>query len=434
MKVAIIGSGISGLTSAFYLKPYVDITVFEKAERIGGHTATMDVELDARSYQIDTGFIVYNERTYPNFIRLLTTLGIATQKTEMGFSVSTQGQVHDVEYSGGGLNGFFSQRKNIFSRSHWKMLFDIIRFNRQAPMHLEKNLIDQDLSLGEYLNIYNYSDVFRDYYLVPMGSAIWSASTSVMMSFPMQFFIKFFNNHGLLQIFNRPQWYVISGGSKQYIAPLTDSFKSDILLNQRILHVKRSFDKVLITLEDGSEEYFDDVIFACHSDEALALLDDVTDLEKDVVGSIHYQSNDVVLHYDQALLPSNKIAWSSWNYRLYNSDQEQPTLTYNMNILQGIDSPITFCVTLNDSQKIDKNKIIASFNYAHPVFTQPVIDAQKRWSELTQQEVNGHTNNTWFAGAYWRNGFHEDGVYSGIRAANMILKKLGKATIDILEY
>jgi predicted NAD/FAD-binding protein len=430
MKVAIIGSGISGLTAAHYLKPHADITLFEKASRLGGHTATMDVSLDGRQYQIDTGFIVYNERTYPNFIRLMEELDVQTKKTDMGFSVSEQigsGKPDGLEYSGASFSTLFAQRKNLFKPSHWRMLFDIVRFNKQSVQHINDNRIDANMTLGDYLQTFNYSEAFRDYYLVPMGAAIWSASTEVMMQFPMQFFIKFFNNHGLLQVLNRPQWYVIEGGSKQYIAPLSHSYKQDIRLNAGISHIERAGTQVIIHFEDGQQEQFDHLIMACHSDEALALHKQASALEQEILSQITYQDNEVVLHYDTTLLPRNSSTWSSWNYLLHDTTQDKPTLTYNMNILQGISSPVTFCVTLNDSQRIDKTKVIERFNYAHPVFTQQVMDCQQRWQELND-------NNIWYAGAYWRNGFHEDGVFSGIRAANGILARLGKKTVEILDY
>lgn len=426
MKIAIIGSGISGLTAAYYLKPHADITVFEKASRLGGHTATVDVNIKGSTYPIDTGFIVYNERTYPNFIRLLDELGVKTKKTDMGFSVSAA--VNGLEYSGAGLNGLFAQRKNIINPNHWKMIFDILRFNKEAPLHIKNNTIDQDMTLGSYLNQYHYSDAFRDYYLIPMGAAIWSASTDAMLQFPIQFFIQFFNNHGLLQVLNRPQWYVIDGGSNQYIAPLTDSFKNDIRLNSDIRQITRHVNHVVIEMANGTSETYDHIVLACHSDEAISLLSDPCPLEKEIVGSIPYQNNEVVLHYDEALLPRNKLTWSSWNYLLHSTKQDKATLTYNMNILQGIKAPVTFCVTLNDTNRINKDKIMAQFNYAHPVFNQHVMQSQRRWNE-----VNG-IKNTWFAGAYWRNGFHEDGVFSGIKAANGLLSLLGKQTINLLDY
>lgn len=434
MKIAIVGSGISGMTAAYYLQPHADITLFEKQDRLGGHTATMDITLDGREYQIDTGFIVYNERTYPNFIRLMDELGVKTHKTTMGFSVTQPREQGGLEYSGTNIATLFAQKRNLFRLSHWRMLKDIVRFNKMAIQHLKTNQIDPAMTLGDYLDEHNYSAAFRDYYLIPMGSAIWSASTHVMMQFPLQFFIRFFDNHGLLQIKNRPQWYVISGGSKQYIPHLVNNYKDNIKLNCHIEKIERKKDQAILHFEDGSSETFDHLVMACHSDEALALLEKPTEIEQDIIGNIAYQNNEVVLHHDTRLLPRKKTTWSSWNYLLNSTTQERPTLTYNMNILQGIRSPITFCVTLNDTKRIDQDKIIERFQFAHPVFTLDAMKSQNRWPELAKQKIHGAKNNTWFAGAYWRNGFHEDGVYSGIRAANEILSQLNKKPITILNY
>lgn len=424
MKVAIIGSGISGLTAAYYLQSHADITVYEKASRIGGHTATVDVTVNGRDYAIDTGFIVYNERTYPNFIRLLNELKVAVKPTRMGFSVSSR--VDGLEYSGGGLSALFAQRRNLFSLRHWRMILDIMRFNHQAPRHLAQGVVNEDTTLGEYLERHHYSTGFRDHYLVPMGAAIWSAGTDAMMQFPMRFFIRFFDNHGLLQIFNRPQWYVIEGGSRRYIPPMTAGFRGCIRLNSNINEIRRSDDGVRLTMADGETECYDQVIFACHSDQALALLGDSSESERQVLGDMPYQSNDVVLHTDDSLLPALKSTWSSWNYRLNSYRQNLVTLTYNMNILQGIHAPVNFCVTLNDTASVQAEKILARFNYAHPVFSASSVAAQQRWSE-----ING-VNNSWFCGAYWRNGFHEDGVVSALRVVNGILEQAGKPAMLVL--
>ncbi len=431
MKVAIIGSGISGLSAAYYLNKHAEISVFEKAGRIGGHTATVDVELDGRHYAIDTGFIVYNERTYPNFIRLMHENQVDTKVTSMGFSISAE--TNGLEYSGSGLNGLFAQRKNILSPAHWMMIRDILRFNKESQHDLSSGKINPDMLLGDYLKLNNYSKRFINYYLVPMGAAIWSASTHAMLAFPVQFFVKFFSNHGLLQVQNRPQWYVIEGGSRNYIPPLCNSFKDKIHLNCNITKIIRQDDGVIIHyLDQHNEEqkqHFDQIILACHSDEACELLgDNISSLEQETIAQIPYQDNHVVLHHDESLLPQNKTTWSSWNYKLYKEQQSQATLTYNMNILQGISAPETFCVTLNDTQQIDPSKILAEFNYAHPVFNQKVMEIQGRW-----QEVNGQKN-TWYCGAYWRNGFHEDGVVSGIKAANGILNLMKKPLVNELTY
>ncbi len=418
MKIAVIGSGISGLTSAYLLSQQHDVDVYESADRLGGHTATIDIEYQGNPYAIDTGFIVFNNRTYPNFQKLLSQIGVNYQKTDMGFSVSCDNS--GLEYSGHDLNTLFAQRKNIFSPQHWMMIKDILRFNKQAPIDLFSmdEAIANTMTLGEYLESHHYSSVFIDKYLIPMGAAIWSASTSVMKQFPLQFFVQFFINHGLLSINNRPQWYVIKGGSKSYIEPLIQSFKDNIRLNTPIASVVRDDEEtglVTIVTDSGDKAQYDHVIIASHSDQALTLLKDPTPEENSVLGNIGYQMNNVVLHTDESLLPKIPLTWSSWNYRIphhdQTNDQAPPILSYNMNILQGIDAPCTFCVTLNSTDAIDPEKILGSYQYAHPVFTADAIAAQKQW-----KAING-VKNTWFCGAYWGNGFHEDGVNSALRIA-----------------
>lgn len=426
MKIAIIGSGISGLTAAYYLAPHADVTLYEKEGRLGGHTATVDVELDGRNYAIDTGFIVYNEKTYPNFIRLLGELGVAVKKTCMGFSVSSR--LDGLEYSGSGLGSLFAQKRNLFSIRHWRMIADILRFNRQAPKDLQAGRVHELTTLGEYLKRNRYSEGFINHYLVPMGAAIWSASTAAMLDFPMKFFIRFFHNHGLLKIRNRPQWYVIEGGSRSYIAPLLSASGVELQLDAHIHSVTREQGKACLHMADGTSAIYDEVIFACHSDQALALLGDPTTAEQSVLGAMPYQMNEVVLHTDENLLPCLRSTWSSWNYLLHSYRQDQATLTYNMNILQGLKAPVTFCVTLNDTKAIQPQKILAQFQYAHPVFTRESMQAQQRWAE-----VNGVAQR-WYCGAYWRNGFHEDGVVSGLQVANGILKKMGRPVVSVLSY
>lgn len=426
MKVAIIGSGISGLTSAYYLSKNHEVTVYEKRDRLGGHTATKSVNLNGAKYNVDTGFIVFNDRTYPNFIRLMNELNVGFSETSMGFSVSCRES--GLEYAGNNLNTLFAQRKNIWSPSFLSMVKDIVRFNRQAQKDYQQNIIPSSQTLGEYLKIHQYSDMFAHYYLVPMGAAIWSASFASMKQFPVAFFIKFFFNHGLLDIVNRPKWRVIDGGSKSYIEPISRSFKDNVVLNAKLISVTRESDQVKIKLDDGREEHFDKVVFACHSDQALALLGDASSVETEVLGRIPYQDNSVVLHYDESILPKNKKTWSSWNYSLrepFHSDvaeepsvepsaQRLPVLTYNMNMLQHIDSEQTLCVTLNADEDIDENKVLGKYTYAHPQFSLSAINAQKRIGE-----VSG-INNTYFCGAYWANGFHEDGVTSAIRVAEQL--------------
>lgn len=416
MKIAIIGSGISGLTAAYLLNRKHDIEVFEKDSRLGGHTATIDIELEGKRYAIDTGFIVYNDWTYPNFIKLLDQLGVERQETAMGFSVSCQKT--GLEYSGGSPNALFAQRKNLLSPSFWRMLRDIVRFNKEAERDLHEKTIDAEMTLGEYLSQNNYSDAFSQYYLIPMGAAIWSASLAAMKAFPVQFFVRFFYNHGLLNIFNRPQWRVIKGGSRSYIDPLVNTYRDKISLGVDIVSVKREQSGVRILLQDGSSKTFDHVVFACHSDQALKLLEDPSDEEQSILGNIQYQENQVVLHYDDTILPKRRSTWSSWNYRLDGTEESLPVLTYNMNILQGLEDQKVFCVTLNEDTHIDPQKILGRFQYAHPQFSKAATLAQARWSE-----ING-VNNSWFCGAYWANGFHEDGVVSALRVAEQFGESL----------
>ncbi len=415
MKIAIIGGGISGLGAAYLLQKDHDVTVFEKENSVGGHTATKTVEHNGRSYDIDTGFIVFNDWTYPNFIKLLDELGVESQDTRMSFSVKSD--VRDLEYAGSSLNTLFAQRKNLLSPSYLKMLKDIVRFNKESIEDLEKGRIEGDMTLGEYLAQNNYGELFKSHYLVPMGSAIWSATLSSMEAFPLLFFVRFFKNHGLLSIKNRPQWRVIKGGSKSYLAPLCDSFKDRIRTGVNIQSVTRDEQGVSIQFEgqEGKEpERFDQVIFGCHSDQALAMLGDASDAEQSVLGAMPYQENDVILHTDISLLPNRRLAWSAWNYGLVSATDQNAILTYNMNILQGIESDTTFCVSLNTEETIDPNKILGRYRYAHPVFSLESVAATQRWSE-----VNG-TNKTWFCGAYWANGFHEDGFSSALRVANAL--------------
>ena len=375
MKVAVIGSGISGLACAYYLHRDHEVHVLERDRRVGGHTATVDVALGGRRYAVDTGFIVFNDWTYPNFIALMNELGVSSKPSNMSFSLSDTAT--GLEYAGSSLNTLFAQRRNLIRPAFLGMLRDIIRFNRESVEDLERGLIPADETLGQYLERKRLGQAFRDDYLVPMGSAIWSADASAMLDFPLQFFVRFFRNHGLLSIKNRPQWRVIEGGSREYLKPLCDPFSTRIRTNTVIAGVQRTERGADIRLEDGRVEHFDAVVFACHSDQALALLDDASRAEREILGAIPYQNNEVVLHTDTRLLPRNRLAWSSWNY-LKRPGSERPTLTYNMNILQGLQAPETFCVTLNDTAAINPHKIMGSFNYSHPVFTLQGVAAQER--------------------------------------------------------
>ncbi|MGP9825144.1 NAD(P)/FAD-dependent oxidoreductase [Ectopseudomonas khazarica] len=408
MKIAIVGSGIAGLTCAYLLNRKHDIQVFEAGDWIGGHTHTVDVQVEGRRYAIDTGFIVFNDWTYPNFIRLLGQVGVAFKPTEMSFSVSDPSS--GVEYNGHDLNSLFAQRSNLWSPAFWGMLRDILRFNRQSLEDLASDRIDADTTLGQYLQRNGYGRRFIEHYIVPMGSAIWSMSLADMLGFPLQFFVRFCKNHGLLSVSDRPTWQVIEGGSRSYVAPLTASFAERIRLNCPVSRVVRDDNGVTLHSAAG-EERFDKVVFACHSDQALALLDQASTAERDILGALPYASNDVVLHTDTRLLPERQLAWASWNYRLGGPSDQPAAVTYNMNILQGIDSATTFCVSLNQSAAIDPGKILARFRYAHPQYSLAGTAAQARWQELQGAQ------HSYFCGAYWANGFHEDGVVSALRVA-----------------
>lgn len=406
-NIAVIGTGISGLVSAHLLSKKHNITVFEKNDYIGGHTATVAVTLQDRTYNIDTGFIVFNDRTYPHFLKLLKQINVEKQETEMSFSVLNT--LTGLEYNGHNLNSLFSQRKNIFSLTFWRLLRSIVRFNKTCKTIYMEGSVDPDLTLGQFLQQQNFNDFFAQHYILPMGAAIWSTSLTQMREFPLQFFIQFFYNHGLLNISDRPQWYVIPGGSKNYIPNLIKPFADNIHLNAQISAVIQDDAGPIIEFENGDKQQFDDVILACHSDQALKLLQAPNQLQQDILGGIEYSENEVILHTDTNLLPKQKLSWASWNYQLDDNRDQPAAVTYNMNILMGLtDTPHTFCVTLNQTKHIHPDKILKQFVYHHPVFNNQSFAAQKR-----RLEICG-VNNIHFAGAYWYNGFHEDGVRSAL--------------------
>lgn len=419
MKIAIVGAGISGLSAAYYLRQRHQVSVFEVTDKIGGHTATVDVSYQGREYAIDTGFIVFNDWTYPNFIELMSELDVVSQPTEMSFSVRCEDS--GLEYGGNNLNTLFAQRSNFLRPSFYKMIKDILRFNREAIHDLDGGYISRSTTLGEYLRANHYSEAFMFQYLLPMGCAIWSASTERMIDFPLRFFVQFFKNHGLLSVSDRPQWRVIKGGSRSYLDPLTAGFHKSIFTGANIRRIRRLGESVELIMADGRVLDFDHVVMACHSDQALALLSDASIAERNALKAIPYQQNEVVLHTDENLLPRKRIAWSSWNYLLRERFQERAVLTYNMNILQGIESETTFCVTLNATESISPSKIIGRLNYSHPVFSLDSVEASRR-IEL----INGH-NNTWFAGAYLGNGFHEDGVASARQVSTFLNRLPGQS-------
>ena len=406
MKVAVIGSGIAGNVAAYKLSQEHDVTVYEANDYVGGHTNTHDIIVNDKQYAIDTGFIVFNYRTYPAFTRLLEELNVEAMPTNMSFSVKHEQT--GLEYNGNTVNSMFAQRSNLFRPSFLRMVKDILRFNREAVETLEHE--DAELPLGEYLQKYRYGDEFKNHYIIPMGAAIWSTEASLMQDFPARFFIRFFHNHGLLTVSDRPTWHVIKGGSREYLEPLTKPFRDNIRIHTPVKNIRRLPTHVEIETEKFGVEIFDAVFIATHTDEALAMLEQPTGAESETLGAITYQKNEAILHTDTTLLPKRKLAWAAWNYHILKQQRERVALTYNMNILQCIDAPVTFNVTLNNSDAINPDKILKRIEYSHPMFTPESVAAQQR-----HHEVNG-TNRTWYCGAYWRNGFHEDGVVSAIEA------------------
>ena len=408
MKIAVIGTGIAGNVAAWKLCQQHEVTVYEANDYAGGHTHTHDISLDGHDYVIDTGFIVFNYWTYPEFTKLLEHLDIPVQSTNMSFSVKHE--ISGLEYNGNTLNSLFAQRRNLLRPSFIRMVREILRFNKQAYTSLDSE--DAELPLSEYLKKHRYGQEFIDHYIVPMGSAIWSTDPAVMQQFPARLFIRFFHNHGLLSVTDRPQWYVIKNGSRSYLDALTRDFSSNIRLNTAVRQIERHPTHVDILTDEHARESYDAVFVAAHCDEALNMLAAPTAAEKQVLGAIPYQSNEAVLHVDSSILPKRKLAWAAWNYHILDKDQQRVALTYDMNILQNIDSEKTFCVTLNNTGMIDESKIIKRMQYTHPLYTPESVAAQQR-----HEEING-TMRTWYCGAYWGNGFHEDGVVSALRAVD----------------
>ena len=412
MKIAIVGSGISGNTVAHLLHKKHNITLFEKNNRIGGHSHTHNIEINGSPISVDTGFIVFNKKTYPLFSSLLRELDVAHEDSKMSFSVFSKKT--GLEYNGTTLNTLFSQRRNIFNPKFIKMIFEILRFNKESLGLLTTS---KELSLGDYLAKNTYSDYFLKNYILPMGSAIWSSNLETMIKFPAKFFVTFLHNHGMLNINNRPQWLTISNGSKSYVQKLCYPFIDNIRLNSNIKFIERKSNKVIVHSKYGSEN-FDYIFMACHSNEALAILKDASNNEKEILGAIPYTNNEVYLHTDSSIMPKYKLSWAAWNYNIDSKESEPITLTYNMNILQNIKIETPVLVTLNPKGCIDPKKIIKKLNYAHPTFSIDSINAQKK------HHIISGINRTFFAGAYWGNGFHEDGVksaYDSVKQLNQLI-------------
>lgn len=420
VKIAIIGTGIAGNVAAYKLRRDHDITVFESAGYVGGHTNTVDVFENGRRIPVDTGFIVFNDRTYPNFIDLLDDIGQQSRESEMSFSV--QSEKGGFEYSGSSLNALFAQRSNLFRPSFHRMIRDIIRFNDEALRDAEH--VDATQTLGDYLFANGYCHEFVDHYLVPMAAAIWSAEPVSILDMPVKFLVRFFANHGLLQLRDRPIWRVIKGGSREYVHKLTGGHRDSIRLNSPVRSVRRIDDCVELVSDSGGHELFDYVFLACHSDQALWLLKDPTQDEREVLGAIGYQPNEAILHTDESLMPGRRRAWAAWNYHIPQDATRPVAVTYNMNILQRLTASKQYLVTLNSDQDIDRSKIIQRVQYEHPIYSSNAVGAQQRQADL-------NVDRTFFCGAYWRNGFHEDGVVSALNALDHFKKRLSDAELHL---
>jgi predicted NAD/FAD-binding protein len=411
VKIAIIGSGISGLSAAYLLQPTHEITVYEKNSYIGGHARTVDVQLDGQKIPVDTGFIVFNERNYPLLTGLFRHLQVPVEKSDMSFGVNIN---HGwLEYSTQSAASVFAQRRNLTRPAFWMMIRDIFRFNCKARRYLETN---SDVTLGQCLDELGMSEWFRDYYLLAMGGAIWSTPVEQMLSFPARTFIRFFDNHGLLTIADQPQWYTVRGGSREYIKRLTADFAQHIHLNCGVERVERTSKGVCVTDEHGHSALYDQVIFASHADQTLRMLTNASEEEKAVLGAFSYQPNSTVLHRDTSFMPQRRNAWASWVYLSESSEDKQKSmcLSYWMNNLQPLSTQTPMIVTLNTRRAPDAALVDDQHDFEHPLFDTAAIDAQEKVSLIQGKD------RIWYCGAWQRYGFHEDGLMSAVAVAEQL--------------
>lgn len=406
MRIAIVGAGVSGLVAAHLLHAEHEITVFEANAYPGGHTNTVRVDAEDGTHHVDTGFIVFNDRTYPHFEDLLRRLDVAWQPSDMSFGVS-DGR-GDFEYNSASLNGLFAKRAHLVSPTFNRMVADLVRFNRAARSLLRSS---ENPSLGSWLASLPLSRSFVDRLIVPQASAVWSADPGQMWTFPARFLVRFFENHGMLDFRGRPEWRTVRGGSARYVDALVRPWRDRLRLDAPVREVARYDDHVTVTARGAEPERFDQVVVATHSDQALSMLADPADREHEILGAIPYQRNEAVLHTDSALLPRRRRAWASWNYHLLDEPTGVPAVTYHMNRLQSLRATDEYCVTLNRTEAIDPDKVIRTISYAHPVYTGAGMAVQDRHAEISGRR------RTHYCGAYWRWGFHEDGVVSAMRVA-----------------
>jgi uncharacterized protein len=412
-RVAVVGAGISGLSAAWLLASKLNVTVYEAEPRLGGHANTVNVDGPKGSVAVDTGFIVYNDRNYPNLVALFDHLQVPNQPSNMSFAASLN--AGSFEYSGSGLSGLMGQRLNVLRPRFWRMVSDIMRFYRQAPDLLAR----QDLAtttLGDYLDLEAYSHAFVEDHLLPMGAAIWSTTAADMRAYPLHAFIRFFINHGLVSLKDRPQWRTVTGGSREYVSRLRAATPASFRSNDPVVKIKRDEFGVKITTASGHQDRFDDVVIATHADHALALLEDPSSQERSLLGAFDYTTNVAVLHSDVKLMPKRKRVWASWNYigEARESGESALCVSYWMNKLQGLDESLPLFVTLNPSREVNPDKVHQVFDYKHPLFDTKAMAAQQQLCQLQGQ------NNTWFCGAYFGSGFHEDGLQAGLACAEQL--------------
>lgn len=409
MRIAVVGSGIAGLGAAWLLSREHEVVLFEAQSRLGGHTHTHRVERDDGTWDIDSGFIVFNPANYPLLTRLFAELDVATQPTTMSFSVHNARS--GLEYNAGTLAGLFCQKRNLVSRRFWRMLRDLVRFYREAPALLDTG--DEGPTLGDYLEAGGYSPMFVHDHLVPMASALWSSPSTQILRFPARYLVQFMANHHMLQTDNRPEWRVVRGGSSSYVRALVARWNVQVRLDAPALAVRRTGDGVMLRSRDGIDT-FDHVVLACHADQALAIVADASEAERDILGAMTYQPNATVLHTDRRMLPRNPRAWAAWNAYVPAREGEHCTVSYCMNLLQSIQAPVPFVVTLNRSADIDPASVIARMDYMHPVYTHASVAAQQR-----RHEIDG-VDRISYCGAYWGWGFHEDGLRSAVQSVGRL--------------